>query len=435
MVTIQALTERWTQFRPHDGQRAAWTAPQRFVGLPCGRGSGKTEMAKRRLVRFLPVKKPWPDPHYFYGGPTRDQTKRIAWDDFIRLIPADWLAGSPRVSDLRITTVFGSDLWIVGMDRPERIEGVQWDGGVFDESSDIKPGAFDKSVIPALTWRDGWCWRIGVPKRQGVGASEFRKFCEKGLAGTDPDTAAFSWPSSDILTPEQLAYARANLDPKDYREQFEACWETAGGGIFHAFDRDRNVRPCAYRPNMPILVGSDFNVDPMAWVLAHRLGDRLDVFDELWLRDTNTPATLDKLAARYHDHKGGWEFYGDASGSARKSSASRSDYQHIMNHADFKRMGRSLHYPYANPPVADRFAATNALCLNAAGERRLFIDSRCEHLIDDLEARYYKPRTKEADDTGTLGHITDALGYIVHRLFPIRLELDFGPQRVIITGG
>lgn len=432
---VALLTDRWTEFRPHAGQYAAWTAPQRFVGLPCGRGSGKTEMAKRRLVRFLPVMKPWSDPHYFYGGPTRDQAKRIAWDDFIRLIPPEWILGSPRVSDLRINTIFGSDLWIVGMDRPERIEGIQWDGGVFDESSDIKPGAFARSVVPALTHRNGWCWRIGVPKRQGVGALEFRKFCEKGLAGTDPDTIAFTWPSADILTPDQLAYARANLDPKDYREQFEAQWETAGGGIFHAFDRQRNVRPCDYRANMPILVGSDFNVDPMAWVFAHRLGDRIDVFDELWMRDTNTPAALEALAARYHDHKGGWEFYGDASGDARKSSASQSDYKHILNHAAFKLMGRSLHYPRANPSVAGRFAATNALFCNAAGQRRLFVDPRCGHLIDDLEARYYKPRSKAPADSGTLGHITDALGYIVHVLFPIRLELDYGPQRVIITGG
>jgi hypothetical protein len=255
------------------------------------------------------------------------------------------------------------------------------------------------------------------------------------LTGTDPDVRTFAWPSSDILTSEQLAFARTNLDPKDYREQFEATWETAGGGVFHSFDRARNVRPCDYRPNMPILVGSDFNVDPMAWVLAHRIGDRLDVFDQVWLRDTNTPAALDVLAGRYHDHKGGWEFYGDASGDARKTSASRSDYKHILNHPAFKQMGRTLHYPRANPPVADRFASTNALLCNAAGQRRLFIDPRCSRLIDDLEARYYKPRSKDPADSGTLGHITDALGYIVHRLFPIRLELDYGHQRVIITGG
>jgi hypothetical protein len=69
---IAALTPRWTQLRPHAVQAAAWTSPARFVGLPCGRRSGKTELAKRRLVRHLPIQKPWGDPRYFFGGPTWD---------------------------------------------------------------------------------------------------------------------------------------------------------------------------------------------------------------------------------------------------------------------------------------------------------------------------------------------------------------------------
>lgn len=437
VAQLQApLTSRWTPLRPHTGQQAAWTCSKRFVGLPCGRGSGKTELAKRRLVRFLPIVKPWAVPRYFYSAPTVQQAKRLAWDDLLRLIPPEWLAARPHISDLRITTIFGSELWIIGMDRPERIEGNQWDGGILDESSDIKAGAFAKSIIPALTWRNGWVWRIGVPKRQGPGAAEYRKFCELGHAGTDSDTAAFSWPSSDIISSDQLAYARSNLDPKDYREQFDASWETVGGGIFYAFDREYNVRPCGYQPNLPILVGSDFNVDPMAWVLAHRLAGRLEVFDEVWMRNTNTPATLDALAGRYPEHKG-WEFYGDASGNQRRTSASRSDIKHIYNHPAFKTMGRTLHFTTANPPVVDRFAATNAMFCNAAGERRLFIDPRCSHLIDDLEARYFKPGTREAADSKDLGHATDALGYIVFRLYPIRLKLDHDHSqgRVITTRG
>src|SRR5262249_24890285 len=39
---------------------------------------------------------------------------------------------------------------------------------------DIKPGTVDLTILPALTWRNGWLWRIGVPKRFGIGAKEFR---------------------------------------------------------------------------------------------------------------------------------------------------------------------------------------------------------------------------------------------------------------------
>ena len=422
------LTQAWKQLRPHPVQRQLWVTPKRFVGVYAGRGSGKTDISKRRLVRMLPVKKPWHDPRYFYGAPTQEQAKRIAWNDIIALVPPQWVKARSD-SNLTIVTHFGSTLQVVGLDKPQRIEGVQWDGAVLDESSDLKPGTFDLSILPALTHRTGWCWRIGVPKRQGVGAAEFKDFCMLGESGDDPDIVAFTWPSSDILPPEALEYARRTMDIKDYREQFEACWETAGGGIFYAFDPEFNVRPCAYHPELPLVIGSDFNVDPMAWVVGHRYPNRMEWIDEIWLRDTNTQKTLETLWQRYQHHQGGFEFYGDATGQARRTSASASDYKII--YAD-ERFSKTVHYPKANPPIKDRFSACNAMLCNAAGERRMFIDPKCKRLIKDLESRYYKPGTTDVADSGDLGHITDAMGYAVHRLFPMRVNIITRQQPVIV---
>ena len=225
-----------------------------------------------------------------------------------------------------------------------------------------------------------------------------------------------------------------HLDVKDFAEQFDARWQTAGGGIFHAFDEDRNVRPCAYKPTKPIIVGSDFNVDPMAWVLGHQTPHGFEVFDEIWLRDTNTRAALDALWGRYSGHRGGFEFYGDATGRARKTAASKSDYLLILSDERFKSLGRTIHYPRSNPRVADRFASCNALFCNAAGEYRLHLDPRCTHLIDDLGARTYKQGTTEPDDQGDIGHITDALGYVIHALYPVTYEIDTSDTEVIVVG-
>lgn len=426
------ITKAWTQFRPHKIQIQAWKCPERFVAIPAGRGSGKTELAKRRLVRFLPVRKQWADPRYFYGAPTEGQARRVAWDDLLALIPPEW---GPRTRGNCITTKFGSELWVVGLDKPQRIEGIQWDGCVLDESCDLKPGTFTLNVLPTLTHRDGWCWRIGVPKRQGPSAKEYRAFFEEAKSGRIPEAAGFTWPSSDILTPEALAYARAHMDKKDYREQFDAVFESAGGGIFHAFDVNYNRRPVVYDSTLPIIVGSDFNVDPMAWVLGHRRDDRMEWFDEIWVRDTNTLRTLDQLYSKYSSHTGGFEFYGDATGSARKTSASKSDYQHIRADERFIKLGRTIHYPKANPPVADRFATCNAMFHSADGKRKMFVDPRCTNLLDDLAARYYKVGTNEPADTGDLGHVTDAMGYPIYRLFPIRVKLQKTVGRITITKG
>jgi hypothetical protein len=403
------------------------------VGVPAGRRSGKTEIAKRRLVLALAQPRPWYDPRYFYGAPTRDQAKRIAWQDLLDLIPDDWIAGGkqgPGVSraTLTIRTVFGSELHVVGLGRPYRLEGSPWDGGVLDESSDLRPKTFDLSIRPAISDRGGWVWRIGVPKRQGAGVTDYREFCERCLAGAYPDGQCFTWPSSDILPQAEVEHARQTLDARDFREQYEASWETASGGIFHAFQQQYNVRPCPYRPQQAIVVGSDFNVDPMAWVLGHRFPDRLEWFDEIFLRNSNTREALNVVWQRYQDHRGGWEFYGDASASQRNTAAAASDYVQIANDERFKRAGRTMHYLRDNPPVEDRFSACNALLENAAGQRRMFIDPRCKHLLDDIQQRCYRPGTRKPADSffrdRQMGHITDAMGYVVFYLFPIKLRLD-----------
>jgi len=433
-------TPRWTPMRPHLAQWRLATCRDRFVAVSAGRRSGKTELAKRRLVMSMPVYRGVPETQYFFGGPTHDQAKHIAWQDLLDLVPDHWVPGGKlgrNVSYGKLWIRCGfpghhATLWVLGLDQPRRVEGTAWDGCVLDESCDLHPGTFARSVRPTLADRLGWCWRIGVPKRSGLGAPEFREFCESCEAGEYPNGAAFSWPSADILLSEEVQHARETLDPRDFREQYEAAWETVSGQIFHAFSREYNIRPCPYHANHALSIGCDFNVDPMAWVIGHAYPDRLEWFDELFIRNCNTQAALNVLWERYASHTGGFQFFGDASGRARKTSASATDYLQIANDSRFTSRGRTIHFPEANPAVADRFASCNAMFCNAAGNRRMFVDPNCRHLIRDLEVRGYKPGSRDPADTGDVGHVTDALGYVVWRLFPLSLDVPAGENRVIL---
>lgn len=421
----------WPQLKYNEKQHALWISKERFCYVPCGRQSGKTELALRRLVRYLPVKRPWSDPRYFYAGPTFAQAKKTAWNRLQQLIPPNWIApGGISLTDLSIKTIFGSEIFVVGLDKPQRIEGLILDGGIIDENSDIKPKTFDLSILPALLWRNGWVWFIGVPKRFGIGAVEYRERCELAAAGKLPDSAMYAWPSSEIVSPEYLDYCRSIMDEKDFDEQFNAKWVTASGGIFHSFDKQYNVRPCSYVPELPIIISMDFNVNPMCWILGHLKGNILEVFDELWLRNTNTVEALNVITGRYANHKGGFQIYGDASGQSRRTSATKTDYVHITSNDVLKRLGRTLHFDTSNPPIADRFAETNARICDGNGVRHVYIDERCKHLISDLETRTYKPGTRDADDGPDQGHMTDALGYFIHKRFPINLTI---PNKQIIT--
>lgn len=435
-MSVTLRPSRWEPLRPHPKQSKAFFSKARFVNLACGRGSGKTELARRKIVLSLAVRKPWKNPLYFYALPTYNQAKRIAWRELLELIPHSWLATPPNLSDLRIQTIFGSELYVLGMDKPQRIEGLQYDGGVVDEACDQRVGSWDLSIMPALTHRNGWCWRIGVPKRNGICSREYKEYFDYGLSGENPDVESYHWPSSDILLPEQLASFKQSMDVKDYREQFEASWEQAGGLIFHAFDEKVHTKQdelCHYRPDLPLYIGMDFNVDPMSWVIGHILPESCErdrtlvIFDEIFIRNTHTQECLDELYRRYQHHKKEIYFCGDAASRQRKSNApaSFSDYMQVIN---FKKWDRKhVQIPRSNPAIADRFATTNAALMNADGEVHVYIHSRCKRLILDLSYRAYKENSSIPNDGADEGHITDALGYLLWMEFPMVLNKTVAP--------
>jgi len=82
-----------------------------------------------------------------------------------------------------------------------------------------------------------------------------------------------------------------------------------------------------------------------------------------------------------------------------------------------------------------RYAHVNALLCNAKGERRLFINPKCEPLIKDFRMMSYKENTTEPENyAGTeIGHMSDGVGYAICRLFPMKIVNQATPT-VITTG-
>lgn len=431
----QPLTKRWFQLRHHPTIEAAYRCEDRFQFYQCGRRAYKSELMKRKGVMNAPI----PGPHgprvQMFSAPTQKQAKKIFWDDLIALSPREWIKKINR-TELIIEYIFGSTIEVAGLDQPQRIEGRGYDNFYVDESADVKPSAIAISILPALADRQGALTRAGVPKRTGRGARDYnRAFAyvqQHGkIDGTNFKASAFKWMSNAVLSEDELSVQRALLDEKDYREQFEATIETAGGGIFHSWGAD-NIQPCQYDPARQIIVGMDFNVSPMAWVFAHEVDGVLRVFDELWMLDTNTPESLNEMARRYASHRAGFIVYGDASGRQRNTAAVMSNYAHVANDKRFR--GLKILVPDSNPAIADRFSSTNAMMRSAAGTIRMAIDPRCSHLIEDVESDSYKDGTMIRDETDKMrGHSCDSLGYICHSRYPYTFKGGGGRQGVTTT--
>jgi hypothetical protein len=423
-------TRRWAELRPHAEQLRLWNDQTRFKVVPAGRRSGKTELAKRRLVEHLCRKTAFEQPNrYFAAAPTEDQAKRIFWRDLKALVPRQWV-DSISETDLRITTKNGAELWVVGLDRPQRMEGVSWDGCVIDELANCRPGLWDAHIRPALADRRGWAWLIGVPDMDAPGQAEYEKLVELARGGTDPEWACFWWPSSDILPPEELESARRRLDPKIFEQEYLGKFVISRGKAFADFDSAVHVKPVEYDPALPICWSLDFNIDPMcSGVIQHHAG-QVRVIDELTLPDTHTDAACTIFLERASS--AGWDLnglrvYGDASGWARDSTSGVSDWYIVFNR--LKALSPRKKVPRRNPPVKDTINAVRAKLRSPDRSAGLTIDPRCRTLTGDLRSALW-PGDLDAQ------HALAWLRYFVAEEYPIRLERNAvgGPLGFSMTG-
>lgn len=407
-------TRRWGELRFHSEQSRLWNDQTRFKVVPAGRRSGKTELAKRRLAEHL-FRATWHGQpgRYFAAAPTRGQAKRIFWQDLKLLVPRPWRPETSE-SELRIRTGRGNELWVVGLDKAERVEGTPWDGCVIDELADCKPGIWDSNIRPALADRRGWAWLIGVPDMHGRGQRDYERLVDLAVGGLDAEWALYTWPSSDILPPEEIDSARRRIDSRLFQQEYEGRFVSAGGRAFPDFNVAVHVKPTAYDPALPLCWSLDFNLTPMcSGILQHRHGF-VRVLDELSLADTRTDDACIHFLDRVRS--AGWELrglvvYGDATGDARDSTSGVSDWHIVRNRLrDVPEL--KLKIPRANPPVKDTLNAVAGRLRGADGSSLLAIDPRCTRLIEDL---------KSAPWPGDLEpyHAVAWLRYFVEREYPV----------------
>jgi hypothetical protein len=440
-----------TRFYPlkyHPVQARYWLTTGRFNVVPAGRRSGKTELAKRRLVRmaFSPPNlggSAYPDPRYFAGAPTRDQAKRIFWYDLKQMVPASLQSKEPSESQLIIYCINGAEIHVLGMDKPQRIEGVPWDGGILDEYGNMKKETWPEHVRPALSDRRGWCDMIGVPE----GRNHYYHAYKAALHDRTGIRQAFHWFSSDILPPEEIDEARKDLDDLTFKQEYEGSFINFTGRAYWTYEDKLH---CAriyetYNRGEPLLFMFDFNVAPGVAVIGQEMklptphGNEWGVglIGEVYIpRNSNTIMVCDKLIKDWGDHDGFIYVYGDATGGAGGSAKILgSDWQLIKEKlwSYFGNDRTVFRVPNVNPRERDRVNSVNSLLLSSSGSIRMMIDpSKCPHLVEDFEGvRLVEGGSGEIDKKYdlTLSHLTDAVGYFAWREYPVKKQYEESGQK------
>lgn len=435
----------WEVLDHHAEQQRIYTCGARFRGLCCGVRSGKTLLAKRFTAESM-VDFPLTDGFFVWGAPTHPQAKRIFWKDAKAIFPRSYI-WNINETDRTVQIVNGCTLAVVGVNEAERLEGVHIDGVVLDERDDIVPDAWEHHIRTRLSTRGrppGWAWHIGVPEGR---RALWEMKCEVE-SGKLPDGAFATWPSSDIIAPEEIAHAKATMDPLVYRQEYEADFVTFAGRTYHTFDRDLHAAErLIYDRQRPLHFAFDFNVDPGTAEVCQELPYRgsaravhprdhgnprvADVIDawigEVWLRDSRTEHVCRALLEAFGDHPSEVHCWGDYTGGSRHTSQTRGtdwdQIQEILGRAYGSRL--SIHRK-RNPSERARVNAVNARLLTADGKIHALVDPvTCPKLVEDFETVANKADGSGAIDKTTekfklYTHPTDEVGYFTYHRHPLR---------------
>lgn len=235
------------------------------------------------------------------------------------------------------------------------------------------------------------------------------------------------------LPPNYIEGLATSLDPKLYQRFVECKWVSlVQGKMFYQFDRELNLRDLKFDHNLPLLISSDFNVDPMCWSVWQQHKDELHCIDQIKVTGgADTGLTCDEVIGRYP-----WcinfHWFGDASGRSNSTKSKYSDYEIIEGR--FREAGKVVtqHIPFGNPSIRDSANSVNAMLKNNKGKARLFFDkNRCPDIILSVEGASYKPGTLEKDDSKDKDpksrvktHFSDTVRYVVEELFSLRPKVE-----------
>jgi hypothetical protein len=394
----------------HRKQMEVYTSPARFKCVVAGRRWGKTQLAKVSLIKFArrPRRLVW------YVAPSYRMARQIMWPELVASIPRAWVRKYHETL-LSIHLINGSTIELKGADNPDSLRGVGVHYLVMDEVQDIDPDAWKKVLRPTLASTGGHAMFIGTPKAYNF----LHELWSMGQRDNPGAWASWQFPTitSPFIPLHEIEAARADMDEKSFKQEFEASFETMSGRVYYPFDRNTHAaRPLAFNADLPIWIGQDFNIDPMSSVVFQKQRNgEIWAVDEIYLPNSNTDELCDEIERRYWRHLDQVVIYPDPAGAYRGHQRGESDLD-IFRSRGFKKQK----YRKKHPPVADRVNAVNRMLKAADGTTKLYVDPRCKHFINALEQTLYVPNSREVDKKAGVEHAADAGGYCIEFEFPVR---------------
>lgn len=430
-------------YTPHAKQLELHNCKKRFAIASFGRQSGKSTCAINHML-----KSGWENPgtKYWFVSPTFAQSKVM----YRRLYAMLWTCRDVMLrksdTELRINLINGSELRFVSGEVLDNLRGETLDGAIIDEVREQHSELWPMVIRPMLATTKGWCWFVSTPN----GYDHFYDLAQK--AKEDPDWELFTAPSTanPLFSIEEFEAAKRTLSEPQFAQEILAEFRSLlAGKVYYAYSDANLTEECPFMagrqwsPYHSVILGPDFNVNPMRWNLGQFAYNKFWWFDEIHLNDSNTPEAAGLLRDKimimrdqgFRSMEAEVVICGDASGNARSTKGNDSDYDIIKQVLKASGIRYRDVTPEANPSIKDRVNAVNAKLKSASGEIGMFIHkTNCRYLIKDFERVVWKPGNDFILDPGKdrqLTHSSDGAGYPVHHFCPIKAVRSVGKMTVL----
>jgi len=412
-MDLRKSQNRWYQLKDHPVQLALVDAVRngvRFPVVPAGRRSGKTERFKRFITKEAMRNA---GESYFSGAPTRDQAKKIFWNDLKLLSFSSNFPKKPSETELKIFFPNDSTITVLGLDEPARFEGIPWTGGGIDEFGNLKENAWEENIMPALDTVDprrpdyrAWCWIFGVPE----GMNHYYSLYDYAKTANDPLWQVFHWKSADILPPDVIESAKRILSLKQFKQEYEASFETATGRIYDDYGSDNYTKE-TIKPHEQLLWFHDFNYTPMSSGIGVKRGNDAYLLDEIILTSAVASQTAIEFVERYKNHQNKHVIiYGDPSGRAGEKHGHASDYIEIENVLRGNGWKTTRRVKPSTVSIKDGQNAVRAKIKNARGEVSLFVNTdKAPYTHKSLSTGTLKKGSSFIEEEGEYQHIGTAV--------------------------
>ncbi len=356
-------------------QRAFWELPNFVKLLVGGYGCGKTHIGALRSIWSSSFNAPIPA---LYVSPTYKQAKKTVVISIKEILSRAGVRYRYNKTDHEFFIPgWNGTIWIASGDEPESLKGPNLATAGIDEpflmKEEILQVVLSRLRHPEARLRE--LFLTGTPEQLNWGYELAQNVDGRYDLGTVIGRTA-----DNVHLPGQfVAMLERAFDENQRAAYMEGRFvNLVAGRVYRHFERSM-VAERAVPQGTAVMAGIDFNVDYLTAELFFVAGEGVHFFDEIRLSD----ATTFELAERLHERFPGIRVFPDPSGRDRRTSSLGSDFT-ILRDKGFTVEARAAH-----PPVRWRNGEIDKVT-NAA-----------------------------------LTHASDAAGYAVEKLFPVRL-----PERV-----